>query len=121
MVKDLDSVENIRQFIDAFYAELLADPQLAPIFTDVAKIDLSTHKDHIVSYWQKLLLGDSSYKRHTMDMHRAIDQQRHFTPADFALWLGYFKNNVQLNFAGPKAERALQIAERIAANMQANL
>mgnify|MGYP001787507611 CR=1 FL=1 len=37
---DMDSRENIELFVDRFYERMLADEQLAPIFVDVAGIDL---------------------------------------------------------------------------------
>jgi hypothetical protein len=54
---DLDSPEHIRRFVHAFYAHLLNDEQLAPIFLDVAQIDLQKHLPLICSYWEKLLLA----------------------------------------------------------------
>ena len=55
---DLDSRENIERFVDLFYERLLADEQLAPIFVDIAEIDLAVHLPHIKDYWCKLLLGE---------------------------------------------------------------
>lgn len=114
---DMDSPERIREFVDAFYGRLLKDEQLAPIFLDVAAIDLAKHLPLIASYWEKLLLGQSDYRRHTMNIHRAIHARRELTPADFERWLGYFHDTVAAGFAGPQAERAKQIASYIADNM----
>ncbi len=73
---DLDSRENIEFFVDRFYERLLADEQLAPIFVDVAGIDLAVHLPHIKDYWCKLLLGDKRYQRHTMNIHRQLHGKR---------------------------------------------
>ena len=48
---DLDSREQIERFVDAFYARMLHDPQLAPIFLDVACINLDVQLPHIKDYW----------------------------------------------------------------------
>ncbi|MDP4650984.1 MAG: hypothetical protein NWS56_04425, partial [Haliea sp.] len=45
---DLDCRANIEAFVQRFYARVLTDPQLAPIFLDVAQIDLDVHLPHIV-------------------------------------------------------------------------
>lgn len=118
---DLDNPERIRSFVEAFYAKLLRDEQLAPIFLDVANIDLKKHLPLICSYWEKLLLGESSYQRHTMNIHRAVHSKRPFTAADFARWLDFFKATVDARFEGPSADRAKQTATHIASNMNKSL
>jgi hemoglobin len=117
-LKDLDCKDNIALFVRSFYTKLLADDQLSPIFHDVAKIDLEQHIPRICSYWEKLLLGDKSYQRHTMNIHREIDNQQAFTAHDFELWLQHFTNTARFEFSGPKSERAVVVASTIAKNMQ---
>jgi hemoglobin len=73
---DLDSRAHIEAFVDQFYARVLVDPQLAPIFLDAAQIDLAVHLPHIKDYWCKLLLGERGYTRHTMDIHRRLHRIR---------------------------------------------
>jgi hemoglobin len=118
---DLDSREAIAALVDAFYARLLQDPRLAPIFLDVAAIDLQHHLPLIRSYWEKLLLGDRRYQRHTMNIHRAVNARQAFQPEDFERWLALFCANVDQLYVGPKARRAKQLAGQIAANMQVAL
>ncbi len=115
--RDLDSREQIAAFVDAFYARLLEDPVLAPLFTDVAAVDLDVHKPHIVDYWCKLLLKDSRYQRHTMNIHRRLHGKRALTEADFQRWVGFFRAAVDGAWAGEKADRAKHIARTIADNM----
>ena len=118
---DLDSRANIGRFVELFYARLLADEQLAPIFVDVAAIDLDVHLPHIKDYWCKLLLGETGYRRHTMNIHRKLHGRRPLRAEDFQRWLAFFTATVDDNFAGDRAERAKQIAAAIAANMQKTL
>lgn len=118
---DLDSRANIERFVELFYARLLADEQLAPIFVDVAAIDLEVHLPHIKDYWCKLLLGETGYRRHTMNIHRRLHGRRPLRAEDFERWLAFFTATVDDNFAGERAERAKQIAAAIAANMQKTL
>ena len=115
---DLDSRDNIERFVDAFYARMLVDPVLAPIFVEVAGVDLAVHLPHIKDYWSKLLLGERSYQRHTMNIHRALHGKRELRPADFERWLAFFTATVDEHFAGPGAERAKRVATTIAANME---
>ena len=119
--QDLDSPEQIRRFVEAFYERLLADEVLAPIFLDVAGIDIRRHFGHIRAYWEKLLLGAEDYRRHTMNIHRALHARRALRPSDFERWLSYFEETLDAGFAGPRTERARAIARSIAGNMQVAL
>jgi hemoglobin len=118
---DMDSRENIEYFVDRFYEKMLADPQLGPIFLDVAGIEVAVHLPHIKDYWCKLLLGDKAYIRHTMNIHRELHAKRPLQPQDFARWLEFFTTTVDAHFAGERAERAKQVASSIAGNMQKSL
>ncbi len=118
---DLDSYERVGEFVDAFYAKVLSDAVLAPIFLDVAAIDLDVHLPHIKDYWAKLLLGDKQYQRHTMNIHRQLHGKRPLSEADFQRWLGLFVTTVDERFSGEKAERAKRVAAAIAANMQSSI
>lgn len=118
---DLDSREQIERFVDLFYARMLADPELAPIFIDVAAIELDVHLPHIKDYWCKLLLGEQAYRRHTMNIHRQLHGKRPLRRDDFDRWLNLFTRTVDDYFAGVRAERAKQVAAAIAANMQKSL
>ena len=121
MKHDLDSPEHIQEFVDSFYDKVLKDELLKPIFIDVAGIDLSVHKPFIRQYWEKLLLGHTDYKRHTMNIHRAIHAKMPLTQEAFDRWLSLFKTTAEREFEGPKAQRAVQIATSIADNMNESL
>ena len=86
-----------------------------------AGIDLPTHLPRIRAYWRKMLLGEAAYRRHTMNIHRAVHLRRPFTAADFERWLALFTATLDAGFAGPCSERARRLATRIAANMHAGL
>ena len=119
--QDLDTRERIERFVDLFYARMLADELLAPIFVDVAEIDLGQHLPHIKNYWSKLLLGDPSYQRHTMNIHRQLHSKRALVSSDFDRWVATFVATVDSNFAGINADRAKRVAVTIAENMQKGL
>lgn len=118
---DLQSRDDIERFVTAFYQQLLADKELAPIFVDVAEIDLDQHKPLIIAYWEKLLLGGTDYRRHTMNIHRAVHSKRPLRAHDFQRWLAFFTQTMDDLYEGPLAERAKTIAATIANNMQASL
>lgn len=118
---DLDTREQVDRFVDRFYARLLKDDILGPIFLDVAAVDLDVHLPHIKDYWAKLLLGETAYRRHTMNIHRRLHGRRALTGADFDRWLDYFISAVDSGWEGPKAEQAKRVAAAIAGNMRRSL
>lgn len=118
---DLDNPKAIERFVELFYARLLEDEQLGPIFVDIAQIDIREHFPRIRAYWEKLLLGTDSYHRHTMNLHRAVHRKQSLTAADFERWLSYFVASVDSEFEGEYAERAKRIATQIAFNMSKSL
>ncbi len=118
---DLDSREHIDQFVDRFYTRMLADEQLAPIFLDVAAVDLAVHLPHIKDYWCKLLLGDKGYRRHTMNIHRQLHGKQALRAEDFQRWLALFNATLDDGFSGEQSERARRVAAAIAGNMAASL
>lgn len=115
---DLDSPERIAEFVEAFYDKLLNDERLAPIFLDVAAVDIREHFPRIQAYWEKLLLGGSDYNRHTMNIHRQLNNKQTLTDADFDRWLDYFVSTADAHFAGERTERAKRLAAQIAENMR---
>lgn len=118
---DLDSEANIRTFIDSFYLKVLADEVLEPIFNDVAAIDINVHIPIIVQYWQKLLLGQKGYSRHTMNIHRDVHRKSAFTAEAFDRWLTLFTQTARLEYSGPYTDKAIKIATSIAENMHVSL
>jgi hemoglobin len=118
---DLDSPANIERFVKAFYVRVLRDSELAPIFLEVAKIDLDKHLPLICRYWEKLLLGNPSYQRHTMNIHRDVHKQQPFTDEHFSRWLTLFVSTCDDLCCGPFAEKAKRTATRIAGNMARNV
>ena len=120
-ITDLDSREQIEEFVDRFFARLLADDDLAPIFLDVAAIDLAVHLPHIKDYWCKLLLGDRTYRRHTMNIHRELHGKQPLQSVDFQRWLAMFNATLDDGFFGQHTERARRVAAAIAGNMETSL
>ncbi|MEM6583917.1 MAG: group III truncated hemoglobin [Pseudomonadota bacterium] len=118
---DLDCRENIEVFVDRFYAHILIDTQLAPLFLDVAAVDLAVHLPHIKNYWCKLLLGERHYKRHTMNIHRRLHAKQTLKHEDFQRWLSLFNATLDEGFAGKGTQRARRVAAAIAGNMESGL
>lgn len=120
-LSDLDAPEQIDRFVEQFYARVLVDSRLAPLFLEVARVDLAEHLPHIKAYWRKMLLGDPSYTRHMMRRHRNLDRQHALDTQDYERWLQLFLETLDSGYRGPVAERARELARRVAGNMRRNL
>lgn len=116
---DLDSPEAIHRLVRAFYARLLEDPVMAPVFLETAGIDLDHHLPTIEAYWRKMLLGERGvYTRNMVARHEAVHATQPLEPEHFERWGAHFHATVSELFQGPRADRAHRIADRILANLQ---
>ena len=118
---DLDGRENIDAMVHGFYQRLLKDPVMAPVFLEVAGIDLQQHLPTICQYWYKMLLGEQDYQRHMMAKHLALDDREPLTGEHHERWLGHFMANLEGRFAGPMTDRARLIAQRVMHNLYMQL
>lgn len=118
---DLDSGARIEAFVRRFYDRLLSDPELAPLFLDVAGVDLDEHLPVIAAYWKKMLLGEPGYDRHMMARHRELHGKHALTPELGRRWLAHFEATLDENHTGPGAERARQLARTIMSNLMGQL
>lgn len=118
---DVNDAAAIDRLIDAFYARVLVDPTLAPVFIEVAGIDLDHHLPTIKAFWRKMLLGHPDYDRNMVARHAAVHARLPLGRRHFDRWLALFTRTVDDHFAGPGAERAKLLARRIAANLERNL
>lgn len=114
---DLDCEAAIDTLVLKFYYQLLNDPLMAPLFYEAAQIDVATHIPKIARYWYKILLGDTRYQRHTMQVHRDLHMKQPLTGAHHERWLAFFMEAVDADFAGPKADQAKRVALRFSGNL----
>lgn len=119
--RDLDGPQAISELVDAFYRKVLADPTLAPVFIDVARVDLDEHLPIIKAFWRRMLLGHHSYARNMVARHAAVHARFGLGQRHFDRWLALFTETVDERFAGPRAERARRLACTIAANLRDHL
>lgn len=113
-MKDIATRDDLLFLMNAFYNKLLKDDQIKYIFTDVAKIDLTTHIPIITDFWEQNILGTGNYKNNVLQVHRDLDDQSKLSPEHFEIWLDHFEMTISENFSGENAEkmktRALSIA-----------
>jgi hemoglobin len=113
-LRDIGSRADLSAFIDAFYARLLADPSIAPLFVT---LDLDVHLPILVDFWAMILLGDSAYRRNAFQKHVPLAIEH----SHFEIWLGHFETALDELHAGEKTDLAKSRARSIAAMFRSKL
>ncbi|MEM7360623.1 MAG: group III truncated hemoglobin [Pseudomonadota bacterium] len=114
MRKDVENRDDVSLIVADFYAEMLLDPIIGYIFTDVAKIDLESHLPIITDFWADVLFKQKKYRNNTLQKHLDLHQKIPLTPGHFTRWLYLFNRAVDANFAGTRADTMKQRAELVA-------
>ncbi|WP_109435222.1 MULTISPECIES: group III truncated hemoglobin [Aquimarina] len=113
-MKDITSRKDIIFLMETFYKEAFADPMIGIYFTEIAKINLKEHIPQITDFWEQQLFRTGGYKKNVIQIHKNLDNQKKIKKVHFDTWLSLFRNTVDINFEGEKAEliktRALSIA-----------
>ena len=94
--RELASRTELREWMERFYARLLADDRVAHLFAD---LDLEAHLPILADFWALMPLGEDSYRRNTFQKHTHLPlEDRHFD-----VWLEHFDASVDEYATGPRA------------------
>jgi hemoglobin len=102
-MNDIQNKSDIELLVKFFYAELLLNEEIKPVF---AGIDFPSHVPRIVHFWSFVLLDEEGYKTNVFDKHMHLPIKAN----QFDIWLDCFVTTVDSLFAGEKAEMAKQRA-----------
>jgi len=119
--KDIENREDIFLLLTAFYHQLLQDPTISYIFTDVAKIDLQHHLPILTDFWEMVLFHTDTYRKNAMQVHTNLNRMTPLTGIHFETWLAHFNKVIDNMYEGEKAFLAKQRAQSIATSMQINI
>lgn len=107
--------DDLVALLTAFYDRVGGDPVLAPYF---AALDMAAHIPRIADFWATILFQSTRYRGNAFAPHREMPG---LAAEHFARWLAAFEATVDARHAGPDAERAKDMAHRIAYSMQLRL
>ena len=114
---DIETREDVKTLVDAFYDKVNRDAMLAPIFNDTAQVDWAKHLPKMYSFWESMLFGAGNYQGAPFPKHVVLP----VTQAHFERWLALFVETVDEHFLGTKSEeaknRAVSIADTFALRM----
>ncbi|KQC40325.1 hemoglobin [Frankia sp. ACN1ag] len=114
---DIGGRADIAVLVTEFYRRAFADPQLGPVFVDVARLDLPAHLPVICDFWQAVIFRAGTYRRNAFGVHAELHARVPLTPELFARWLELWTATVDDLHSGPHADRAKLQASRIADSM----
>lgn len=112
-MQDIESREDIHKVVHDFYYKLLDIPEMKLFFAEGMEMDMESHLDIIVSFWESALLGASNYKGNVMLKHIELDKIKRLDEAHFDIWVDNWKLSIDTHYLGDKADEAKIKAESI--------
>ena len=116
-LKEIESRDDVKKLVDAFYAKVNEDDLLAPVFNDFAGVDWEAHLPVMYSFWSSILFGEVGYRGNPFMKHIPLPIEK----AHFDRWLQLFMETIDEHFTGEKAEEARKRAQSIAGIFQYKL
>jgi len=113
--RDIESEDDVRTVVLAFYADIEADPLLGPFF---AGLDWDAHLPTMVRFWSAVVFQTGAYRGRPFDPHARMPG---LTRAHFARWVARFHATVRDRFVGLRADEMCTRAEQIADVFQVKL
>lgn len=108
---DLETLDDIREVVDGFYGKVRQDELLGPIFDEKVGDHWDVHLEKMYRFWQTVLLQEGqTYFGNPFMKHAPLPI---FQP-HFERWLALWKQTLEAGFQGPKADEALERAEKMA-------
>jgi hemoglobin len=110
---DLCTEEEVTRLVHGFYAQVRQDPLLGPIFeTHIRHWD--RHLATMVDFWSGALRGTARFRGAPMPKHAALPG---LSASLFQRWLALFHQTTATLGNAPMAERANELALRIAESL----
>lgn len=114
MRKNIENKEDIIILVDEFYANVMTNPTIGYIFSDVVRVDWSIHLPKMYAFWETMLLGERTYTRNPYIPHYEVHKLTPLTEVEFNEWLRLFNQTTDEFFEGKTAEKAKEKADALA-------
>lgn len=100
-----------------FYGAAFADPLIGPHFSAIVGTRFDAHISRITDFWQRALFRTAAYQGNVFAPHATLHAAAPLTAAHFGRWVQLWRATIDGRHAGPNAERAKAVGERIAVTM----
>ena len=105
--RDLDSREEIAEFVTRFYREIAQDERFHRYFDPLAHVDWHAHTLDLTDFWTGLLLGEPHEPADdVIEAHRWLHDADPFDEALFDRWLEILETTLDDGWHGPVTEAA---------------
>lgn len=111
--RDIEQPEDVEFLVRAFYEKVYQDELLAPMFVEVAGVDMEHHVPKMFVFWKHVILDVGQYEGNAYMVHHRLNRKRALEAHHFERWLGLFRANLDEHFAGPNVEKAMRAARGI--------
>jgi hemoglobin len=112
---------SIRQLVDSFYAKVMKDETLSPIFREAIGEDPQIwefHMQRMYGFWSSVLLGTGVYHGNPLQKHRNLPT---FDISLFDRWLSLFAETAHHLYAVEIADLLIEKSKRIADSLKLGL
>jgi hemoglobin len=110
MVKEIETIDDIKKLVDNFYGRIREDEILADIFNKIIQNRWPEHLEKMYRFWQTVLLEEHTYMGSPFLPHAQLPVNKEH----FEKWLTLFYATVDEYFIGELADRAKWQGERMA-------
>lgn len=118
MKTDIQSADDIKILVNAFYDKVKQDETIRHFFTEVVKVDWEKHLPVMYRFWENIVFHTGSYTGNPMEVHQHLHSKCPMNKLHFNRWIDLFNETVDELFEGEKAFQIKQRALSIATVMQ---
>lgn len=118
MKKDIENTADITLLVNKFYTKVIDDVVIGYIFKSIPHFSFETHIPIMISFWETLLFGVTSYKGNPMLTHIQLHKTIPLHAEHFKQWLYLWEQTINENFEGKNADEAIAKAKNIGGLMQ---
>jgi len=111
---DLKGRPEIEQLVNRFYERIREDDLLGFIFSDIARVDWTTHLPRMYAFWETVLFRSGGYTGNPLAAHAKLTPLTRMGRPQFDRWLSLFRSTVDELFAGEHAEHIKNCAADMA-------
>ena len=109
-MKEIENIDDIKLFVNEFYARVKADLFIGPIFMETISEDWQPHLNKMYAFWNGALFGVPGFRGNPFAKHAPLK----IGPEHFNRWLEIFFSTIDENFEGSVAADAKNRAELMA-------
>ena len=108
---DASTREKLAELVHGFYAEVRADPLLAPVFERVIGQHWTPHLQRMVEFWSTVALGTRSFQGNVYAKHMVLEEVQ---PEHFLRWITLWHRHTNALLPSSDARDLQSVAHGIA-------